>query len=87
MFLEKRELAILTFQNKFTTLTVVDEKIDFLDEFMAELMNELKNDGLLQGMADWQLQEARNCIERILLQRLYRQVMFPNDDGDINRDL
>lgn len=87
MFLEKRELAILTFQNKFTTLTVVDEKIDFLEEFMGELMNELKNDGLLQGMADWQLQEARNCIERILLQRLYRQVMFPNDDGDINRDL
>lgn len=87
MFLEKRELAILTFQNKFSTLTVVDEKIDYLEEFMGQLMDELKNDGLLQGMADWQLQEARNCIERILLQRLYRQVMFPNDDGDINRDL
>lgn len=86
MFLEKRNHIIQSFQDEFGALTVVDEKIDFMDEFMFKLMDELTHDGVLQGMAEWQLQEARICIERILLQRLYRQVMFPNDDGDISRD-
>lgn len=86
MFLEKRESTIERFQEEFCALTVVDEKIDFIDEFMSKLMDELSNDGILYGMAGWQLQEARVCIERVLLQRLYRQVMFPNDDGDISRD-
>lgn len=86
MFLKKRETVIDEFQEQFGALTVFDEKIDFMLEFMAQLMNELRSDGILQGVADWQLQEARTCIERVLLQRLYRQVMFPNDDADISRD-
>lgn len=86
MFLEKREQFIEQFQEEFAALTVVDEKIDFMDEFMGRLMDELRSDGILYGMADWQLQEARVCIERVLLQRLYRQVMFPNDDADLSRD-
>lgn len=86
MFLKKRETVIEEFQEQFGALTVFDEKIDFMLEFMGQLMNELRSDGILQGVADWQLQEARTCIERVLLQRLYRQVMFPNDDADISRD-
>lgn len=86
MFLKKRETVIEEFEEQFEALTVFDEKIDFMLEFMGQLMNELRLDGILQGVADWQLQEARTCIERVLLQRLYRQVMFPNDDADISRD-
>lgn len=86
MFLEKREQSIKQFQDQFADLTVVDEKKDFMNEFMERLMKELRSDGLLKGVADWQLEEARECIERILLQRLYRQVMFPNDDADLSRD-
>lgn len=86
MFLEKREQNVEQFQDEFVGLTVVDEKIDFMNEFMERLMNELKSDGVLGCMAGWQLEEARICIERILLQRLYRHVMFPNDDADLSRD-
>lgn len=86
MFLEKRNSQIQQFQDEFCALTVVDEKIDFMDEFMGKLMDELTHDGILHGMANWQVLEARTCIERILLQRLYRQVMFPNDDADLSRD-
>lgn len=77
---------IQVFSDQFAGLTIVDEKIYFMNEFMGKLMDDLQHDGILQGMADWQRSEARICIERILLQRLYRQVMFPNDDGDISRD-
>lgn len=86
LFLKKCETFIEQFEEQFASLTAVDEKIDIMLEFMGRLMDDLKSDGILQGMADWQQQEARTCIERILLQRLYRQVMFPNDDADISRD-
>ena len=65
---------------------MVDEKLELMEEYMGTLMNDLSRDGILQDMADWQLEEAHGSIERILLQRLYRQVMFPNDDVDISRD-
>lgn len=86
MFLKKRELAIERFQTRFAEITVVDEKIDFMIQFMNELMNDLRADGILHGMTDGQFDEARACIEQVLMQRLYRQVMFPNDDADISRD-
>lgn len=86
MFLEKREEMVQQFQDEFSVLTVVDEKLDCMNEFMAKLMDELRSDVVFHGMAEWQLEEAHQCIERILMQRLYRQVMFPNQDADIDRD-
>lgn len=86
MFLEKRETMIQAFQEGFNSKPAADEKLELMDELIATLMEDLKNDSVVQGMAEWQLVEARNCIERILLQRLYHQVMFPNDDVDISND-
>lgn len=86
MFLEKREQLVEQFQKNFIELTVVDEKTDYMNEFMENLMSDLRSDGILRGIAGWQLEEARVCIERILLQRMYRHVMFPNDDADLSRD-
>jgi hypothetical protein len=86
MFLEKREPKLNIFQEEFNLKPAVDEKLELMDELIVSLMEDLKNDNVIQGMADWQLLEARDCIERILLQRLYHQVMFPNDDVDISND-
>lgn len=86
LFLEKRQPWLERFQEEFGTLTVVDEKIDCMEEFMGKLMAELLDFGMLQGMTSWQRGEARAWIERALLQKLYRQVMFPNDDADVSRD-
>ncbi|CRK97182.1 CLUMA_CG010579, isoform A [Clunio marinus] len=86
MFLEKRESMINCFQDEFSKKPAADEKLELMEELIGTLMQDLKNDTVVQGMAEWQLFEARNCIERILLQRLYHQVMFPNDDVDISND-
>lgn len=86
MFLKNRESSIARFQEVFASKTAFDEKIECMIKFMNDLMDDLRSDGILHGMADTQLVEARACIERILLQRLYRLVMFPNDDADISRD-
>lgn len=86
MFLEKQENMIVNFQEEFSGLSIVDEKLDLLEEFVEKLMIELTDGGILYGMVDWQLEEARVSIERILLHRLYKQVMFPNEDVDLSRD-
>lgn len=86
MFLEKREAMINEFQKEFTEKPAADEKLELMEELIVSLMEDLKNDTIVQGMAEWQLSEARRCIERVLLQRLYHQVMFPNEDVDISND-
>lgn len=86
IFLEKREQNIEQFHNDFVQLTVADERKDLLNVFLNTLMDKLRSDIVLSCMTEWQTIEARNCLESLLLQRLYQFVMFPNDDGDISRD-
>lgn len=84
MFMEKRESLVNVFEVDFVSKPTTDEKLEFMEDFIETLMDELKLDA--HGMNEWQLFEARSCIEKILLQRLYHQVMFPNDDVDISND-
>ncbi|KAG5683501.1 hypothetical protein PVAND_012776 [Polypedilum vanderplanki] len=86
MFMERRESFVKDFQEDFTSKPAADEKLELMEEFIGRLMQDLMSDGISQGMNEMQLIEARNCIEKILLQRLYHQVMFPNDDVDISND-
>lgn len=86
MFMERRESVINEFQQEFNLKPAADEKLELMEEFITKLMDDLKIDSIAQGMDEWQLIEARNSIENILLQRLYHQVMFPNDDVDISND-
>ncbi|XP_039447714.1 receptor-mediated endocytosis protein 6 homolog [Culex pipiens pallens] len=86
MFLEKKEQIVSQFCEEFIKLTIVDEKIDLLHEFMNTMMLNLECDAVLSCLTDWQTIEARRCMECILLHRLYYSVMFPNEDGDLSRD-
>uniref|UniRef100_A0A0A1WG67 Receptor-mediated endocytosis protein 6 homolog n=1 Tax=Zeugodacus cucurbitae TaxID=28588 RepID=A0A0A1WG67_ZEUCU len=87
LFFEKRQAKLAEFQEEFARLTVSDDKIELIEEFVDGLMEELLAPaGILHGMPEWQAQEARQSIERILLTRLYQQVMFPNEDADLSRD-
>lgn len=87
LFFEKRQDKIESFQEDFARLTVSDDKIDLIEEFIDSLMEELLSvGGILNGMSEWQAVEARMSLERILLQSMYQQVMFPNEDADLSRD-
>ncbi|XP_062559945.1 receptor-mediated endocytosis protein 6 homolog isoform X2 [Armigeres subalbatus] len=86
IFLEKREQSLQKLHSEFVQLTVSDERKDLLNVFLQTLVSELRSDTVLKCMTEWQITEAKNCLESLLLQRLYQLVMFPNDDGDISRD-
>lgn len=87
--MDKRKLNIDDFFKNFTCLTAYDDKIDLIEEFITELMDELllPVTGMLYDKSDYYIVEARNIIELILLERVYHQVLFPNDDADLSRDL
>uniref|UniRef100_A0A1B0FH28 Receptor-mediated endocytosis protein 6 homolog n=1 Tax=Glossina morsitans morsitans TaxID=37546 RepID=A0A1B0FH28_GLOMM len=87
LFIEKRQDKIDRFQGDFARLTSSDDKIELIEEFIDSLMDELlTTGGILHGMPEWQEVEARAALERILLQRMHQQVMFPNEDADLSRD-
>lgn len=87
LFFEKRQDRFTTFQEEFARLTVSDDKIYLIEEFIDSLVKEVVAlGGILHGMPEWQVVEARLSLERILLQNIYQQVMFPNEDADLSRD-
>lgn len=87
LFFEKKQEKIESFQEDFARLTVSDDKVDLIEEFIESLMEELLSvGGFLNGMPEWQIVESRMSLERILLQNMYQQVMFPNEDADLSRD-
>ncbi|XP_061401686.1 receptor-mediated endocytosis protein 6 homolog [Musca vetustissima] len=87
LFFEKKQDSFVTFQEEFARLTVSDDKIELIEEYLDGLVEELlAPGGILNGMPEWQAIEARLALERILLQSIYQQVMFPNEDADLSRD-
>lgn len=87
IFLEKRGEEIKQFYLELSGLTVSDEKIELLEEFVRSLINDLRHDGILRDIVDLRETDVRDCMERLIMQHVYSQLMFPNDDVDKSRDL
>lgn len=83
VYLGRQQSKLQTFQSDFALLSVSDERLELIEEFVEELLNELRDGGLQD---DWQHEVARVAIERLLLEQMYEQVMFPNEDADVSRD-
>lgn len=41
---------------------------------------------VLTAASEGQLDQARTAVERAVISRVYTYAMYPNGDGDINRD-
>ncbi|XP_059157513.1 GTPase-activating protein and VPS9 domain-containing protein 1-like isoform X2 [Physella acuta] len=85
-FLEKREKRLWKFITEFQKLSMSDEKIDLVEQFLQQLYQEMVSDPLWKAATDNQLEDGKQAIERFLMSRIYTHAMFPNGDGDILRD-
>ncbi|KAH9500788.1 GTPase-activating protein and VPS9 domain-containing protein 1 [Bulinus truncatus] len=85
-FLEKREKRMWKFIADFQKLSLSDEKIDLVEQFLQSLYQEMSSDNLWKAATDCQIEDGRLAIERLLMSRIYTHAMFPNGDGDIMRD-
>ncbi|KAK3698810.1 hypothetical protein RRG08_060717 [Elysia crispata] len=86
IFLEKREKRMWRFMAEFQKLTMADEKIDLLEQFLQLLYQDMGADPLWKAATELQIEDGQQAIERFLMSRIYTQAMFPNGDGDIMRD-
>lgn len=87
IFFEKRGQMLNDFYDEFSKLQISDEKIELMQEFINSLMDGIYQDGILRGVITTKESDVRECLEKIILQRVYQQLMFPNDDADKSRDL
>lgn len=87
IFIEKRSEEMRQFYRELSGLRVSDEKIELLEEFVKSLINTVREDGILKDVLEIKEAEVHDCMERLILQHAYCQLMFPNDDVDRSRDL
>lgn len=87
MFLEKHEQLIRDFYENVSKLVVADEKVELMREFVNTVLEEIRQDGILRGVLTTKELEIRDCIEKLIMQKVYKELMFPNDDADKSRDM
>ncbi|XP_047500303.1 GTPase-activating protein and VPS9 domain-containing protein 1-like isoform X1 [Penaeus chinensis] len=86
MFLERREHNLSRFTHEFTVLTVPDEKVQLVENFLSQLYNELERDPMWISSTNDQLNAARLALERVVMSHIYIHALYPNGDGDVSRD-
>ncbi|KAK9710372.1 Vacuolar sorting protein 9 (VPS9) domain [Popillia japonica] len=85
-FLEKQEKEIQDFCDEFQSLKLVDEKNDHLMTFLNDLHLLVKKDVIWQDTSKNQLKLAHLAIEQSVMTKVYIHALYPNGDGDRDRD-
>ncbi|XP_067940772.1 GTPase-activating protein and VPS9 domain-containing protein 1-like [Watersipora subatra] len=86
VFLEKRDSRLRLLQKNFAKLQSPDEKAAELEECLSFLYAELDRDGMWTGANAVMREAAQLAIERGVMEKVYKSAMFPNADGDTQRD-
>ncbi|CAL4099243.1 unnamed protein product, partial [Meganyctiphanes norvegica] len=86
LFLEKRDKVLSEFTYDFTQLTVPDEKVQLVENFLTKLYAELERDPMWISSKEEQLGTAQLALERIVMSHIYIHALYPNGDGDVSRD-
>ncbi|XP_063710037.1 receptor-mediated endocytosis protein 6 homolog [Culicoides brevitarsis] len=86
MFLDKNEQINENFYDNMSKLFVADEKIELMKEFINAVLIKIRQDGILRGVLSVKELEIKDCIEKRIMQKVYKQLLFPNDDADKLRD-
>lgn len=86
LFLEKRDKLLSEFTYDFTQLTVPDEKVQLVENFLTKLYGELERDPMWISSTEEQLLITQLALERIVMSHIYIHALYPNGDGDVSRD-
>ncbi|XP_018323266.1 receptor-mediated endocytosis protein 6 homolog isoform X2 [Agrilus planipennis] len=81
-FLERHEIEMAKFKKEFSQLTMVDEKCFHLKEFLQTLNLLIRKETVWQD--DMELVEV--AMERSVINEVYYNALYPNGDGDKDRD-
>jgi len=86
VFLDKKEAKLKRLQNDFPKLQSPDDKASELEQCLMFLTAEIDKDEMWNGANTTMREAAQVAIERSVMERVYKLAMFPNGDGDTQRD-
>lgn len=85
-FLNQHEKLINDFCAEYKQLNLADEKCDFLQGFYNNLMSIMNNSHIWHGIFKNKEKYIIIILERFIMSRVYYNSLYPNGDGDRDRD-
>ncbi|CAG9856957.1 unnamed protein product [Phyllotreta striolata] len=85
-FLSEQESMIVDFCKEFKLLNLADEKYDFLQSFYSKLFLMMKNSATWKGITRSNENTLKTTLERFIMSKTYKNSIYPNGDGDRDRD-
>ncbi|KAJ8921650.1 hypothetical protein NQ315_010559, partial [Exocentrus adspersus] len=85
-FLSEQETIVLNFCDEFKQLNVADEKCVLLQNFYRKLYSVMLTSPLFQGIFNNREKMIKITLERFIMSRVYKNSIYPNGDGDRDRD-
>lgn len=86
MILDTHEILLQEFRKEFLRISPADEKNDCLNNFLRQLYRSIDNQNLLHNFSDKQMEMVQIAIEQSAMTAVYIPALFPNGDGDKDRD-
>ncbi|XP_066253763.1 receptor-mediated endocytosis protein 6 homolog isoform X2 [Euwallacea similis] len=85
-FLSEQEPLVLSFTDEFRRLNLADEKCDFLHNFYRKLFEVMHENKHWKNVLHKRDVLIKITLERCIISRVYFNAIYPNGDGDRDRD-
>ncbi|CAH1968556.1 unnamed protein product [Acanthoscelides obtectus] len=85
-FLSQQEVAVLEFCREFKQLNLADEKCDFLENFYDKLYLIMNGSPFWNDVFTKRENIIKLTLERFIMSKTYKNSIYPNGDGDKDRD-
>nr|XP_023029474.1 receptor-mediated endocytosis protein 6 homolog [Leptinotarsa decemlineata] len=85
-FLLAQETVLLEFCEEFKQLNLADEKCDILQKFYMKLYCIMKSSSIWKDFVRNRETLLKITLERYIMTKIYKNSIYPNGDGDRDRD-
>lgn len=85
-FLLDEEERIFRFCQEFKEINLSDEKCDYLNNFYKQLHSVMQHNLLWQDIFKSRGDIVKVTLERCIMAKIYNYALYPNGDGDRDRD-
>ncbi|CAG9822511.1 unnamed protein product [Phaedon cochleariae] len=85
-FLREQETLVTEFCEEFKQLSLSDEKCHFLHNFHLKLYHIMKSNPFWKGIVQNREDILKITLERFIMKKFYKYSIYPNGDGDRDRD-
>ncbi|KAL3278746.1 hypothetical protein HHI36_016274 [Cryptolaemus montrouzieri] len=85
-FLRDKISEVDSFCSEFRQLTLSDEKCDILDNFYSQLYTDMQSSIIWNEIFKESKRTIEVALQRHVISRVYENALYPNGDGDKDRD-